>query len=58
VAGDAVGAERAAALVGHGTRWGSGGRDADCLSRASRGLTAGTAVLVPRDSTCPGHGTR
>lgn len=52
-------AERAGvALVGHGTRSGSGGRDADCLSRASRGLTAGARVLVPRATTVAADGTR
>lgn len=59
LAAAAVGfAERAATPVGHGTRSGSGGLAADCLSRASRGRTAGVAVFVPRASTCPGHETR
>jgi hypothetical protein len=49
---------RAAALAGHGTRCGSAGREADCLSAAWRGLTAGAAVFVPLDNTRPGHGTR
>lgn len=51
-------AERGATPVGHGTRSGSGGLEADCLSRACRGLTAGAVVFVPRASTCPGQGTR
>jgi hypothetical protein len=51
-------AERASTPLGHGTRSGSGGLAADCLSRASRGRTAGAAVFVPRARTCPGHGTR
>lgn len=46
------------APVGHGTRSGSGGPDADCFSRASRGLTAGARVLVPRATTVAGAGTR
>jgi hypothetical protein len=46
------------APVGDGTRSGSGGRDADCFSRASRGLTAGARVLVPRATTVAEDGTR
>jgi hypothetical protein len=44
-------AARGATPVGHGTRAGRGGWDADCFSRASRGLTDGRLVRVPRATT-------